>query len=95
MPSGLWRGVSPWRGRAHQRARMTLLTDRFSALRTSPITWVNRPRPSGIHAVNISSPVRKGTDRHETASIRSWLARASAMELPISSNESPSVWDRI
>ena len=54
---------------------------------------------SGLRARTVESLEQLGSwecgGQIETASIRSWLARASAMEFPISSNESPSVWDRI
>ena len=95
VPSGLADGVRPWCSNAHHLRLTFRLAVRCSALRTSPMTWVQLPSESGIQAVSISSPVRKGIDGTAAAAARSWFARTSANELPLSSNDSPSVWDRI
>jgi hypothetical protein len=53
-----------------------------------------RPRSFGSQAVNISSPVRKGSEEKLLAARLSWFARTSASALPFSSNES-FVWERM
>jgi hypothetical protein len=55
--------------------------------------WHILPVLSASQAVNISSPVRKGSDSRGSAAILSALARASASALPFSSKEVPPVWD--